>query len=90
MGAKRRFDDDFKREAVRMAKEGNKSKAAIARDLGLTASTLHGWINKSVETKTGEIITDSEITRLKRELANVKMERDILKKAVAIFSVPSK
>ena len=38
----------------------------------------------------GEIVTNSEITRLKRELADVKMERDILKKAVAIFSVPSK
>jgi transposase len=84
------YDDEFKREAIRLAKEGGKPKSAIARDLGLSASTLHGWIYKSVETKTGEIITDSEITRLKRELANVKMERDILKKAVAIFSVPSK
>ena len=86
----RKFDDEFKREAVRLVKAGGKTIAAIARDLGITPSTLHTWKNKSVEMPDGEIITNSEITRLKRELADVKMERDILKKAVAIFSVPSK
>lgn len=90
MKVMRRFDDEFKREAIRLVKAGGKTLAAVSRDLGLSPSTLYGWVNKSVETKDGEIITDSEITRLKRELANVKMERDILKKAVAIFSVPSK
>ena len=86
----RKFDDEFKKEAVRLAKAGGKTIAAIARDLGISHSTLHTWKNKSVEMPGGEIITNSEITRLKRELADVKMERDILKKAVAIFSVPSK
>ena len=86
----RKFDDEFKREAVRLVKAGGKTVAAIARDLGITSSTLHTWKNKSVEMPSGEIVTNSEITRLKRELAGVKMERDILKKAVAIFSVPSK
>lgn len=85
----RKYDDEFKREAIRLVKSGGKSKSAIARDLGINPSTLHGWIYKSVETKTGEIITDSEITRLRRELADTKIERDILKKAVAIFSKPS-
>ena len=86
----RQFDDEFKREAVRLVKAGGKTIAAIARDLGISSSTLHTWKNRSVEMPSGEIITNSEITQLKRELAHVKMERDILKKAVAIFSVPSK
>ena len=86
----RKFDDEFKREAVRLVKAGGKTIAAIARDLGITPSTLHTWKNKSVEMPGGEIVTNSEISRLKRELANMTMERDILKKAVAIFSVPSK
>jgi transposase len=86
----RQYDDEFKREAVRLVKSNGKNKSEIARDLGINPSTLHGWVNKSVETDTGEIITGSEITRLKRELADVTLERDILKKAVAIFSKPSR
>lgn len=86
----RKFDDEFKREAIRLAKAGGKTVTAIARDLGINPSTLHTWKSKSVEMPGGDIMTNSEITSLKRELANVKMERDILKKAVAIFSVPSK
>ena len=86
----KKYDDEFKRETIRLVKSSSKTKSAIARDLGISPSTLHGWLNKSVETKSGEIITDSEITRLRRELLDVKLERDILKKAVAIFSKPSK
>lgn len=86
----RKYDDEFKREAVRLVSQSGKIKSAIARDLGINPSTLHGWINNSVCTKDGSIMTDSEITRLKRELVDTKMERDILKKAVAIFSQPPK
>ncbi len=90
MRQNRKYDDEFKREAIRLVRNSDKTKAAIARDLGITPSTLHGWLNKSVKTKDGKIITDSEITALRRRLADAEMERDILKKAVAIFSKPSK
>lgn len=90
MRQQRKYDDNFKKEAVRLIKSGNKTVADVARDLGISASTLHGWKYQSVEMPDGDIMTNSEITRLKRELADVRMERDILKKAVAIFSVPSK
>ena len=83
------YDKEFIRETVKLAKESNKPKSAIARDLGIGVSTLHGWIAKSVEMRPGEIIIGSEITQLKRELATAIRERDILKKAVAIFSKPS-
>lgn len=86
----RKYDDEFKREAVRLVSQSGKIKSAIARDLGINPSTLHGWINNSIRTKDGSIMTNSEITRLKRELADTRMERDILKKAVAIFSQPPK
>jgi len=86
----RNYDDDFKREAVKLVKTSSKTKAAIAEDLGVPLSTLHGWAANSVEDKDGKIITDSEIRRLKRELADTKIERDILKKAVAIFSKAQK
>lgn len=86
----RKFDDDFKREAIRLAKTSGKAIAAVANDLGIKKSTLYGWVYNSAETETGAIVTNSEITALKRKLADVTMERDILKKAVAIFSIPSK
>jgi transposase len=82
----RHYDDEFKRETINLVKNSTKCAADIARDLGLAPSTLHSWLTKSVEDKGGKIITDSEITRLRRELADTKLERDILKKAVAIFS----
>lgn len=86
----RRYDDEFKREAIQLAKNSSKTKTEVAQDLGIPMATLHSWISGSVEDKDGKIITDSEIRRLKRELAETKLERDILKKAVAIFSTPQK
>ena len=47
-------------------------------------------MEKSVKNEKGEIITDSEYTRIKKELKEVRLERDILKKAVAIFSKQQK
>ena len=90
MRQNRKYDDEFKREAIRLASNSSKPKSAIARDLGISPSTLHGWLNNSVETTDGKIMTDSDIRQLKRELADTKLERDILKKAVAIFSKPSR
>lgn len=90
MGEQRKYDEEFKREAIRLAKAGGKTISAVAKDLGMKKGTLYGWVYNSAETETGEIVTNSELTKLRRELADVKMERDILKKAVAIFSVPSK
>ncbi len=90
MREKRRYDDEFKREAVRVIKNSSKKRSEIARDLGIAVSTLTGWVKKSVETVDGKIITDREITLLRRELVDTKLERDILKKAVAIFSKASR
>ena len=86
----RKYDDEFKRETISLVRSSEKSKSQICRDLGIAPSTLQGWLNKSVEDKNGKIITDSEITKLRKELAETKVERDILKKAVAIFSKPQK
>ena len=86
MRANRKYTDEFKRDTINLVDNGSKSKSEIARDLGIAPSTMHSWLKKSVRTKDGNIITDSEITRLRKELADTKMERDILKKAVGIFS----
>lgn len=83
------MDEEFKRESIRLAKEAKqngKSIASVARNLGIKGNTLYTWISKSVEETNGTIVTDSEIRALKKKLRNTEEERDILKKAVAIFS----
>jgi transposase len=91
MAARKVYTEEFKREAVRLAKEcGNIAKTA--RDLGISDNTLQGW--KSQMDKTPDnpfpgngIPRDAELAQLKRENARLREEVDILKKAVGIFSV---
>ena len=89
-GPYKRCDAEFIRETLELIKTSKKPVAAIARDLGMSSSTLYGWIkNYAGEDSKGRAEGFEEsikIRQLRRELAEVQMERDILKKAVAIFS----
>ena len=90
---RRKFDQEFKMEAVRLVTEGGETVVSVARDLGIHENLLRRWKNQYLEE--GEQAfpgkgrlkpRDEEIRRLKRELSSVKQQRDILKKALAIFS----
>ncbi len=86
-----RYTLEFKQEAVRLV-EGGQSIAAVARTLGVVDQTLFNWVKAKREGKlTGAdskpvSVEQMEITRLRAELARVKMERDILGKATAYFA----
>jgi len=90
---RRRFDGEFKRQAVRLASEPDQSLSQVARDLDVRPDMLRRW-KKEHETEGKRAFPgqgharDEEIARLQRELRRVSEERDILKKAVAIFSEP--
>ena len=90
---RRQFTDEFKREAVRLANQLGISKAEISKDLGINANMLHRWVreqegNRSKITDSkNEAVSSGEFERMRRELAKVRMERDILKKALAYFAV---
>lgn len=97
MGRTRRsFSKEFKMEAVRLITEGGSSVAQVARDLGIR-DTIVGWWKK--ELAQGREVAfpgkgygkpaDEEVRRLRRENERLRMERDILKKAAAIFSKDS-
>ena len=82
---------EFKQEAVRVV-EGGQSIAAVARTLGVVEQTLFNWVKaqrqgrlKGVDSKPVSA-EQMEISRLRAELARVKMERDILGKATAYFA----
>jgi len=84
----KRYSEEFKREAVRLALGGGVSHSRVARDLGVNVNSLAGWIKTAKATRGGEVreTLEQESRRLRRELARVTEERDILKKAVGIFS----
>lgn len=77
----RKYDDDYKREAVRKIHDGQ-SVASLSRELGVSEGVLHTWRKQAVEAATG---AEREVLDLKRRLREVEMERDILKKVVLIF-----
>jgi transposase len=90
---RRKYDKEFKMEAVRLALRGDRSKQSIAESLGICTSNLQRWIREYKASGKGAFPgkgnlkpEDEELHRLKREMAIIKEERDILKKALAVFS----
>jgi transposase len=77
----RKYDDEFKREAVRKIHDGQ-SVASVARELGCAESLLHRWKRETVEASS---TAEREVIALRKRLREVEMERDILKKAALIF-----
>ncbi|WP_422388884.1 IS3 family transposase [Keguizhuia sedimenti] len=91
---RRRFTEEFKREAVKLASQPGASTAAIASDLGINANLLGRWKRERDESGSQSVtgnaasVSPAEFERMRRELAKVKMERDILKKARALRCRP--
>lgn len=91
--AKRTFTREFKLEAVKLVKDRGVSVAQASRDLDIHVNVLRKWI-RDVEADPaqafpgqGQMRADqAEIAKLKKEVAKLKMERDILKKAAAYFA----
>ncbi len=90
MTVRKTYAEEFKREAVQLAKErGNITQTAL--DLGITSNSLHEW-KKQLETTPDNPFPgngnprDTELAALQREIARLKEENEILKKAVGIFT----
>jgi len=90
---RQRFTAEFKREAVRLMRTANKPAAVVARELGIPRNRLYKWA-QDAETKGEQAFGGSgrpkaasdELSVLKRELARLKEENEILKKAAAYFA----
>ncbi|HOP81005.1 MAG TPA: transposase [Armatimonadota bacterium] len=89
---RRQYSDEFKSEAVRMAENGEIPMSQVASNLGINAEMLRRWV-RQFGTKPNvdgarNLKPDehSELIRLRRELKRVTEERDILKKAMGIFT----
>lgn len=95
MNKRQSYSKEFKLEAVRLLETADKTAAEIARDLGMRRNQLYKWREQlrdkgeqAFSGKRGRPAADqaSEIARLRKELDQVKLGRDILKKAAAYFA----
>ena len=87
---RRRFDRDFREGAVRLVRETGKPVAQVARDLGVNEGTLGNWVNSGRRRRDGGDgqLTEgerAELVRLRKENAELMMERDVLKRSVALW-----
>src|SRR5919107_4333323 len=87
---RRKFDEDFKIGAVRIVRETGKPIAQVARDLGINEGTLANWCAKDRRTRgegSGALSEDerAELERLRRENAELAVQRDVLKRSVALW-----
>ena len=83
-----KYDEEFKRNAVKLSHASPKTVKQIADDLGIHENLLYNWRRKytSEGDKTRYATMEDELKALKRENAELKMERDMLKKATAYFA----
>ena len=87
---RRKFDHDFREGAVRLVRASGKQIAEVARDLGINPGTLGNWVNADKRRSgdgSGALDEDerAELARLRRENAELAMERDVLKRSVALW-----
>ena len=95
MGKRRKFSDEFKREAVALTDQPGVTRAQVGRELGVNANMLTRWSRELRDSGTKAFSgagrpRDEEVAGLKRELARVKKERDFLKETAAYFARESK
>jgi transposase len=95
MGRPTKYPVEFRESAVAMVRETGKPVAAVARDLGVSETTLGNWVladRRARGEQRADQVSESEraeLVRLRRENAQLRMEKEILKKAAAFFVTES-
>jgi len=88
---RRRFTAEFKAETVKLVKQSDRTMAAIAMELGISAKSVGEWVRLSEES--GDSISEDErieLKRLRKEVRELRMEKEILAKATAFFAKESR
>ena len=86
---RKKYDREFREGAVRIVEETNKPIVQVARDLGVNEGTLGNWVQRARAAREGhgELSKDDyeELIRLRAEVAELRMERDVLKRSVVLW-----
>lgn len=87
MASGKRYDQEYKNMIVELFKSGM-SLAELSSEYGIAKSTINGWVKdvKEIKVDENEVMTLKEVKALKKEMARIKEENEILKKAMAIFA----
>ncbi len=95
MPKQRKYTPEYRAEALRLVEVGDRSLNEIAKELGIAVQTLWQWTqrSKAEPARSEEVLTTTEraeLNQLRREVARLREEREILKKATAFFAKESK
>jgi transposase len=85
---RRKYDDDFRDGAVRIVVETGRPIAEVARELDVHEGTLGNWVNKRKAVLLPAALSESErdeLNRLRKENAELRMQRDVLKRSVVLW-----
>ena len=89
MGRPNRYPDEFRREAVELFRSSDRSRAEVAKSLGISDGSLASWVKQAERDELpGALDADerAELARLRKENRELKMDREILRKAAAYFA----
>ena len=88
MARNKSYDEDFKKMVVELYENHTATGADITREYGIGCSTLYKWVKQygKIETSEGEVTNNKEIKKMKKEINDLRIENEILKKAIAIFT----
>ena len=88
MGRPSRYPEEFRREAVELYRSSDRSRAEVAKSLGISDGSLAAWVKRARTEAESGLDSDerAELERLRRENRELRMDREILRKAAAYFA----
>ena len=86
---RRKFTDEFKSETVKLIRESGRSVGSVAKELDLTETAVRNWLKKAEATGPADLLSSderAELRRLRKENQELRMEKEILRKATVFFA----
>jgi transposase len=90
---RRKFTDEFKAETVKLIRESGRTVGSVARELDLTETAVRDWVKKAEASGSADVLGPderAELRRLRKENQELRMEKEILRKATAFFAKESR